>query len=193
MVDLIPLTPCAGLLPLSVGGVTLTEVSCGAVTFIAPFKGMESQVSGILEAGCGVPFPAPNRMETRAGVRVLWVGPGKALLMGSAAPEGIEGHAALVDQSDAFATVCIADAQSGDDARAVLARLMPVDTGDQVFDDGCTARSLVGHMTASVTRVGTTFEIMVMRSMAASLVHDLRSAMETLEARRNLLLQNDKA
>lgn len=187
MVDLIPLTPCAGLLPLSVGGITLTEVSCGAVTFIAPFKGMESKVSGILESQLGVPFPAPNRMEVRAGVRVLWVGPGKALLMGADVPEGVVGHAALVDQGDAFATVRVADARAGDDARAVLARLMPVDTGEHAFDDGCTARSLVGHMTASVTRVGTTFEIMVMRSMAASLVHDLCSAMETLEARRNLL------
>ncbi|MCC5975705.1 MAG: sarcosine oxidase subunit gamma, partial [Rubellimicrobium sp.] len=47
-----------------------------------------------------------------------------------------------------------------------------------------TARTLVGHMTASVTRVaGEAFEIMVMRSMAGTLLHDMTEAARLVAAR----------
>ena len=156
MADLIARTPLADLLPLTVGTVTMTEVVHDRLTLIAPFRGRE--VPG---------FPAPNR-TTR---NMIWVGQGQALCIG--APPDIGDAAALTDQSDAFAIAAIA----GDAVEQVLARLVPLDLRLPGFAVGHTARTLLGHMTASVTRRGDrAFEVMVMRSMARTLVHDLTRA-----------------
>jgi len=88
--------------------------------------------------------------------------------------------AQVVDHSDAWAIVRI----DGTDAAAVLARLTPIDIRDGVFKNGHTARTLVAHMTASITRVGVNaYEIMVMRSMAGTLVHDLEQAAHNVASR----------
>ena len=88
--------------------------------------------------------------------------------------------AALVDQSDAWAVVRL----EGEGAEDVLARLVPVDLRLVSFPMGATARSKIGHMSGSVTRVGEdAFWLMVFRSMAETLVHDLKSAMEAVAAR----------
>ena len=90
------------------------------------------------------------------------------------------GVAALTDQTDASAVVRI----EGDAVEAVLARLVPVDLRIGSFAEGRTARTMVGHMTASVTRVGPmAFEVMVMRSMAATVVHELTEAAIGVQAR----------
>ena len=48
-------------------------------------------------------------------------------------------------------------------------------------------RTLLGHMTASITRVdATTYDLMVFRSMAQTLVHDLTRAMKGIAARHTL-------
>jgi heterotetrameric sarcosine oxidase gamma subunit len=53
------------------------------------------------------------------------------------------------------------------------------------FAVGATARTQLGHMNASITRTGDdTFLIAVFRSMAATLVHDLTTALEAVAARR---------
>lgn len=156
MADLIALTPCAGMLPLTIGTVTLSEVVPARLTLIAPFRGRT--VAG---------FPAPNRTTET----MIWIGQGQALVLGDV-PQVSE-DAAVTDQTDAYAIVHVA----GADAVAVLARLVPIDLREQVFLMGQTARTLVGHMMASVTRRDPDgFEVMVMRSMAATLVHDLSQA-----------------
>lgn len=156
MADLIALTPCAGLLPLTIGTVTLKEVVPDRLTLIAPFRG--EAVEG---------FPAPNQTNDT----MMWVGQGQALKWGDAPDYG--DRAAVTDQSDAYAVVRL----EGTAVVSVLARLVPVDLRARVFPVGQTARTLVGHMTASVTRRGNdTFEVMVMRSMAATLVNELSRA-----------------
>lgn len=156
MADLIALTPCKGLLPLTIGTVTLTEVVPDRLTLIAPFRGQE--VEG---------FPAPNQTTDT----MMWVGQGQALMWGDVPEFG--DRAAVTDQSDAYAVVRL----EGTDVVAVLARLVPIDLRARVFPLGQTARTLVGHMMASVTRRGdVTFDVMVMRSMAATLVHELSQA-----------------
>ena len=92
------------------------------------------------------------------------------------APEG----AAVTDQSDAWAVVAL----EGDAAEAVLARLVPVDLRVAVFAVGHVAKTMLAHLSVTITRTGqATFEIMVMRSMAKTLVHDLEVAARGLSLR----------
>jgi sarcosine oxidase subunit gamma len=177
---LIALSPCAGLLPVAIGGVTLTEADPGPVTSLAPFAGQEGAVDAVLRGAFGFGFPAPNTMAAGGGARVLWAGRGRALLCGAAPDPALAGLAALVDLSDAFAWVSVAGPAAG----AVLARLVPIDLRQGAFPDGATARTLVNHMTAQVTRTGPdAFELAVMRSMARTLVHELSAAARGVAAR----------
>lgn len=185
MVDLIAKSACAGLLPVTVGSLTLSEETPDPVTSIAPFKGQSEAVSERLESALGLKFPAPNRSASKSGARIVWAGQGRALLMGAAAPD-LAGLAALTDQSDANAIVTL----KGEGAEDALARLVPVDLRAAHFKRGHTARTLLGHMSASITRTGAdSFEIMVFRAMAGTLVHELTEAMESLHARRSHLGQ----
>ncbi|MBY6139230.1 sarcosine oxidase subunit gamma [Leisingera daeponensis] len=180
MAELIAKSPCDGLLPATIGGMSLTEEHPGAMWAIAPFNGQLKVLGKALEAAHGMAFPAPNRATGKAGSRAVWFGRDMALLMGPAPDAGLAKHAALTDQSDAWAVVRL----EGQGAEDVLARLVPVDLRPQVFKRGHTARTELKHMMASVTRTGPqSFQIMVFRSMAKTLVHDLKTAMEAVAAR----------
>ena len=98
--------------------------------------------------------------------------------MGAALPD-LEG-AAQTDQTGANAVLRV----EGPAVEAVLARLVPLDLRATAFPVGQTARTMVAHMMASVTRVGdAAFEVMVMRSMARTLVHDIEGAAKAVAAR----------
>lgn len=177
MVKLIPTSPCAGLLPLTIGSVVIREVEAGAVTLVAPYRGQTKAVSQALKAALGLRFPAPNRM-LGTGPRMVWCGMEQAVLIGAPCPD--LPMAARVDQSHAWAIVRI----EGGDAAAVLARLTPIDLREGVFKRGHTARTLLGHMSVSITRIGATvYEVMAMGSMAGTLVHDLERAAKGVAAR----------
>jgi len=170
VVKLIAKTPCAGLLPSEVGTLTLEEVVIDKAVSVAPFKGQEETVA----AAMPVAFPKPNRVSG-SDPRAIWIGPGQALLIGA---DLVDVPAAIVDQSDGIAVVRV----SGDAVQDVLARLVPVNLA--AMKVGHTARTLIGHMTGSVTQVGqNAFELMVMRSMAGTLVHDLERAARIYFAR----------
>ncbi|WP_281983314.1 sarcosine oxidase subunit gamma [Thalassorhabdomicrobium marinisediminis] len=167
MARLIETSPCAGLLPRTIGAVDLSEVEPAQITLIAPFKGQQAAVSDALDAALGLTFPAPNRATGR-GARAVWSGAGQAFLIGTACP-ALPG-AACIDQSDAWAIVRI----EGADAARVLARLTPLDLRPEVFQQDHTARSVLGQMPVSLTRAGRhAYEVMVMRSMARTLVQEL--------------------
>ncbi len=111
---------------------------------------------------------------------MVWAGCGQALWIGTRAPDPKRAAtAALTDQSDAW-TVVRREGAGADDA---LARLTPLDLREGHFKRGHTARTLVGHMTAQITRTTKGFEIMVFRSMAGTLVHELHVAMQSVAAR----------
>ena len=180
MADLIAKSPCDGLLPVTVGALTLTEETPGVMTTVAPYNGKEKALSTALEAAHGMAFPAANRATGKTGNRAVWFGRGMALLMGPAPDAALAEHAALTDQSDAWTVVRL----EGDGAEDVLARLVPADLRASQFKRGHTARTELAHMMASVTRVGPqAFQVMVFRSMAKTLVHDLKTAMEAVTAR----------
>ena len=179
MARLIATTACAGLLPRTIGDVTLTEVSLGPVTSIAPFSGMTDAVTQALQVE-GLHFPAPGETVTSGRARIIWAGQGRALLCGVEPPLALTGLAAMTDQSDANAVVQMMGAA----AELTLARLVPVDLRPTALPEGATVRTMLGHMTASISRVGgTAFEIMVMRSTARTLVHDLTEAATGVAAR----------
>ena len=180
MVELIARSPCAGLLPLQIGSVTLEEVEPGVLTSVSPFKGREKAASDAMRKAHGMAFPAPNRATGDAQARAIWFGHGQAMLAAPAPDPALAEHAALTDQSDAWAAVRL----HGAGAEDVLARLVPVDLRAGSFPECHTARSLLFHMTASITRIEDgAFLILVFRSMAATLVHDLQTAMEAVAAR----------
>ncbi|WP_435660385.1 sarcosine oxidase subunit gamma [Leisingera caerulea] len=180
MAELTAKSPCDRLLPVTIGGMSLTEEQPGSMWIVAPFKGQQEALSKALEAAHGMAFPAVNRATGKAGSRAVWFGRDMALLMGPAPDASLAKHAALTDQSDAWAVVRL-DGQGAED---VLARLVPVDLRSRGFKRGHTARTELKHMMASLTRTGPqAFQIMVFRSMAKTLVHDLKTAMEAVTAR----------
>lgn len=180
VVEIVSKTPCAGLLPLEIGTVSVVEHDPGQLTSIAPYRGAQDATSEALKKAHGLEFPAANRTTGADGARAIWFGRDAALLMGPACDPALAGTAALTDQSDAWACVTI----SGVGAEDVLARLVPVDLREVRFERGHTARTLIMHMNGSVTRTGPDrFLILVFRSMAQTLVHDLKQAMEAVAAR----------
>ncbi len=178
MPSLVAKSPCDDLLPVEVGTVRLTERVPEAITWVSPFDGQAKAVSDALKSAIGAAMPAPNRTTGKSAARVIWCGPGQAMVLG---PPVAPGGAAVVDQSDGWAVIVI----EGDDARDVLARLTPHDLRDAIFKRGHTARTLLNHMTISLTRTGADrYEILVFRSMAKTAVHELTEAAERVAARR---------
>ena len=180
MVDLNAKTPSEGHKPVIRGGVTLSEVPMTTITALLPYRGKAADLSAALHAAHGMGLPGPNSL-TRAGpAACLWTGLDQAMLIGAEPAETLSAHAAVVDQSDGWTVATLTGAAGVD----VLARLTPVDLRPAVFPEGAAIRTQVGHMTASVARLsGDTVQIMVFRSMAGTLWHDLKTAMSGVAAR----------
>ncbi len=177
VVKLLPLTPCAGLLPLEIGGIAIEEVVLDRLFSVAPFRGQAKASSTALKDQIGLGLSAVGRATSNRRARVLWAGHRTWLVT---AEVTLEGMAAVTDQSDAWVIVRV----SGNAVEDVLARLVPVDLRVSVFKSGHTARTMLGHMSVSVTRVGAqAFEIMAMRSVAGTLVHELETAARGVAAR----------
>ncbi|WP_185020622.1 sarcosine oxidase subunit gamma [Histidinibacterium lentulum] len=177
MARLLARDPFGGLLPLSWGQVTAMAVDPGPVTLIAPYRASVGETRDRLRAELALDWPDPGRATGSGEAALLSVGPGRALLVGVPAPD-LPG-AAVIDQSDGVAVVAV----SGADARAVLARLVPLDLDPVAFGEGSVAATLVGHMTATLWARGEALRIVGMRSMARSLVHELERAARNVAAR----------
>jgi sarcosine oxidase subunit gamma len=181
VVDLIAKTPCDGLLPLTVGDCTVSELDLGKLTSCAPFKGQSGAFAETMKDAHGLAVPKVNRSTGKQGARLMWFSQGQYLLAGPAPDDALAKTSALTDQSDAWAAVRI----EGPNVEDVLARLVPIDLRPVTFKRGHVARTQVQHMMALILRLsGDAFQIMVFRSMAATLVHDLQVAMQGVAARR---------
>jgi len=180
VVKLVARSPLAGETLGPVGGVVLTEADVTGAVSVAPFAGRMTEVDALLRGALGVGFPAPGEMLRAGTARALWTGRGRALVIGAPLPEGLGAMAALTEQGDGLAALVV----SGPATEAVLARLVPMDLRATAFPEGRTARTLVGHMAAQVTRVGAdAIELMVMRSMGHTLVHEVTVAARMVAAR----------
>ncbi|GAA6179300.1 hypothetical protein NBRC116594_07380 [Shimia sp. NS0008-38b] len=180
MVELKSKSPCHGLLPLELGSVSLTEETPAHVSLISVRKGQNALLGDLLSAEHGLSFPTANQSIGTPEARMVWFAQGQAMLFGPKPATNLVTAAMIVDQSDAWAIVRLEGAKAED----VLARLVPVDVRANVFKRGHTARTLLQHMTVSITRVeDCAFQIMAFRSMAGTLVHDLNRAMASVAAR----------
>jgi sarcosine oxidase subunit gamma len=179
--SLIAKSPCEDLLPIEAGGVKLSEYASQRVTSIAPFEGKERATGTALKA-IGLGWPKPGQSISGGGARIFWTGRGQAFLVG-AEPAGLDGLAAITDQSDGWARLKL----EGSAAEAVLARLVALDLRKAAFPDGSVARTGLGHMMMILRRDGAdTFEIMVFRSMAAFAVGEIHHAMAACAARATI-------
>ena len=169
MAELIAKTAAEGLLPLTIGRMTLAEPDWQPITSIATLSGYG-----------GPALPEPGRSGTLQEAPVIWTGRNQWFVIGDVdLPAGL----AVTDQSDAWCRVVL----SGADVEAVLARLTPLDTNPAVFKPGRVSRTLVGHMNAILWRRSRdTVEIFAFRSMAKTLVHELERAMRGVVARAAL-------
>lgn len=180
MVELKAKSACDGLLPVTIGSVTLSELIPENVVSVAAYNGQSKALSDALEAANGLKMPAANRFTGTASLRAVWTGPNQAMLIGDAINGDLTSFASVTDLSDAWAIVRL----DGPAAVAALARLTPLDLRSSKFKRGHTAKTDLMHMMASITKTGKDcFEIIVFRSMAKTLVHDLTTAMSTIAAR----------
>ncbi|TDT75076.1 sarcosine oxidase subunit gamma [Litoreibacter halocynthiae] len=175
MIDLIAKSAAEGLLPVTIGTMTLTELPLRKMHSIAPFKGAE--VSAALKKATGVSLPDTGRATAKDDVEILWTARGQYFLIGATPPKL---PAAITDQSDAWCSVVL----SGESAPQVMARVCPLDLGQ--MGEGDVARSLVGHMTAIIVKRADGFEIMVFRAFAKTLTHELREVMVSVTAQAAL-------
>ncbi|RLJ60452.1 sarcosine oxidase subunit gamma [Litoreibacter meonggei] len=175
MIDLIAKSAADGLLPVTIGSMTLTELPLREMHSIAPFKG--AKVSAALKKATGVGLPDVGRGTAKGGVEILWTARGQYFLIGATPPKL---SAAITDQSDAWCAVVL----SGESAPQVMARVCPLDLGR--MGEGDVARSLVGHMTAIIVKRADGFEILVFRAFAKTLVHELREVMVSVTAQAAL-------
>ncbi|WP_254684609.1 hypothetical protein SuNHUV7_26350 (plasmid) [Pseudoseohaeicola sp. NH-UV-7] len=180
MAKLIAKSSAGGMTPVKIGSVELEEVDAGYLTSFSPYAGQDKAFSDALKAAHGAAMPGPNRATGKGGARVIWFGACHVLLMGPPPDAALAKLAAMTDQSDAWTVMQL----KGQGVADVLARLVPVDLRASHFKRGHTARTDLMHMSASITCTGAdTMLIMVFRSMAHTLVHDLKTAMEGVAAR----------
>ncbi|MDQ2093258.1 sarcosine oxidase subunit gamma [Rhodalgimonas zhirmunskyi] len=175
--------PCAGLLPLSIGALDLTEQPHAQMTLLIPWEGQETALSKALEKAHGVALPGVGQSTQSHATRALWFGHNQVLLTGPAPDPALADLAAVTDLSDAYACLRL----EGAGADRVLARLTPLDLRDVSFRQGAVARTEIAHMAGALIREGeAAFGLMVYRSMAATLVHEVSDAMQSVTARAAL-------
>ncbi|MDP3962153.1 MAG: sarcosine oxidase subunit gamma family protein [Pseudorhodobacter sp.] len=178
MPSLIAKSPLAGHAPLTLAGVTLSEIVLDRMTSVAPFNGQKKAFAAALKA-LGLGFPLPNRFTASGSARLVWTGRDQAFLIGTA-PDSLATAAALTDQSDGWACLAL----TGPASLAVLARLIALDLRPARFAPGSAARTALNHMSAIVMRVDAQrFELLVFRSMAQTAWHEITAAIQSVAAR----------
>lgn len=180
MVELVAKSACAGLVPVRLGDVLLTEEAHGALTSLMPRRDGEAALAAALEAAHGLALPAPGECAATGPARLLWFGLGQYLLMGPEPGSALAETAALTDQTDAWAVMRL----EGAGAREVLARLVPVDLRNTAFAEGQCVRTEIAHAIGALARVGAeAWLLLCFRSMAEWMVHEITTAMEARAAR----------
>ena len=179
MVDLYKTPAAASALPLEIGTVYAEEVET-SLFLVAPFDKKSRQAAAVLYAEMGMQWPETHKLRRTGASYAFWFDHAHIALMGIQPPVKILQYAAVTDISDGW---CVVDI-SGPNVRDVLVRVTPLDMRVKSFKMGMTQRSMLMHMQASISCFGKSkFRLMVFRSMARTLVHDLVIAMESVAAR----------
>ena len=179
MVDLYTTSAAATALPLKIGTVYVEEVET-PLFLVAPFGKNLKQAAAVLVNQMGLEWPTAHVMKRTGVAYALWFDHAHIALMGVEPSARLLRYAAVTDVSDGWFIVDI----SGPEVRDVLARVTPLDMRIKSFKTGMTQRSMLMHMQASISCLGKShFRVMVFRSMALTVVHDLAVAMESVAAR----------
>lgn len=182
MAKLIAKTATEDMLPLTVGGLTLSDATPRRLTAVSLWPGTAADADRALrEVGLG--WPAPDRAVKGGKGLCLWSGRDQAFVADAAVPAALSAFGAATDVSDGWVALKL----SGPSAAAALARLVAIDLSLRAFPEGATARTGLGHIMALLHRSSSrSFTIYVFRSMAASAVHEIAVAMQALAARAAL-------
>ena len=179
MVDLYTTAAAATALPLKIGTVYVEEVET-SLFLVGPFDKKLKQAAAVLVTQMGLEWPTVHVVKHTGVAYALWFDHAHIALMGVEPSAKLLRYAAVTDVSDGW---CIVDI-SGPEVRDVLARVTPLDMRIKSFKTGMTQRSMLMHMQASISCLGKShFRVMVFRSMALTVVHDLAVAMESVAAR----------
>lgn len=183
MIDLAPRSAAEGLgLPLRIGAAELHDMGPLDMASIAPFRDREAAVTTALRAALGTGLsPVGRWLDLGGGGRIFWSGLGQWHLAGpqSRAPLGtLDGIAAVTEQGDGWCGLTL----TGAAAAEVLARLVPLDLHAQAFEPGKVARTLLGHMTCVLIATDAGFDVLTMRSVAGTAVHEIAVAMRAVAA-----------
>lgn len=157
-------------------GFAVDDVTDRSIAAIAVSAAKAPAINARLQEAYGFDLPPPGRRSDSDRLAVLWNGPDTWLAM-APSEDGrrdlareltikLGRSAALTEVSDAKALLRI----SGERARAVLARGLPIDLHSTAFVPGQVAISHAAHVSVAIWMIDTqpTFELAVPRSYAAS-------------------------
>ena len=151
-----------------------------ATVLVSAWRGQETALAGAVRAACGLDLPPAGRWTEAGGLTAIWTAPGQWWLqrpgrhdlMGELAT--LAAHAALIDQSDARATLRLC----GPGARRILMSLLPLDLHPAAFAPGQAASTLAAHLTVALRQVddAPSYDLSCLRSYAGSLWRALELA-----------------
>jgi sarcosine oxidase subunit gamma len=163
-------------------GVTIAE--CPATLLqVTARKGRHDALAGAIARELGLALPAPGGSALQAAYGAVWLQPGSWLIQAPASEgaalaqrlaSALDGIAALVDPSHGRCVLRL----SGQQARAVLAKICRLDLHPRSFAVGASATTLVGHVACTMRLVDETpaFDLIVGASYATWLLEELVEA-----------------
>ena len=145
-------------------GITLREIVPGGIACVTARNGHGDAVTRSLG------LPPVRRWSDHDGLRAVWLGPDRWLLLGDrdieAELRGRLGDAASIsDQTDARCLIRV----RGPRARDALAKAVPLDLHPRAFSPGHAATTLAAHLTIQIWQLddAPTYELAVARGYAA--------------------------
>jgi heterotetrameric sarcosine oxidase gamma subunit len=155
--------------------VVITELAGLGLATVACRKGQASALSAAVGKAYSVDLPASSRAEQGAAVRFIGYGPGQWLAVSeSLANEALaselaaklQGLASVSDQSGGRTVLRV----SGNRARDVLAKGLPLDLDPRAFPLGSAATSAISHIGVQLWQADDTrsYDIAIFRSLSES-------------------------
>jgi heterotetrameric sarcosine oxidase gamma subunit len=179
VVDLIAVNPTCGPMPMKIGTVVVEEVHTSLFT-VGVHKEISKSLLNTMKSVTGMDWPNVCQIKSKDNISLMWFDHTHVAIMGVTPTPQLEKIAAVTDVSDAWLIIDI----DGVDARKVLSRVTPTDMREEHFKIGTTQRGDLMHMQASISCIAEhRFRIMVFRSMAQTLLHELTIAMKSVAAR----------
>jgi len=155
--------------------IVITELTGLGLATVACRKGQAAALSAAVRKAYGVDLPASSRVAQGAAVRFIGYGPGQWLAVSEAlANEALaselaaklQGLASVSDQSGGRTVLRV----SGNRARDVLAKGLPLDLDPRAFPLGSAATSAISHIGVQLWQADDTrsYDLAIFRSLSES-------------------------